>query len=138
VTTRVPYSAEHRPPAPVLAIRVSAPSGGVGVALSALIDTGADLSVIPKAVGDALGLPVTSSTRIQGVTGVAESVHVQAAVLEVAGGKHLTEVVCYGEDTILGRDILNGFVMKLDGPRTTLELTLVTAPPAKRRLRRVR
>lgn len=138
MSTKTAYSTEYVPPAPVLPIRVSAPSGGAGVALVALVDTGADVSVLPLSVAESLGLPELSSLRIQGVTGAAESVRLHAASLDLGGKTHLVEVACLGDEVILGRDILNRFVAKLDGPRALLELSGSPAPSAPgRRLRRV-
>jgi predicted aspartyl protease len=138
VSAKTPYSTEYTPPAPVLAIRVSAPSGGTGVALLALVDTGADVSVLPRTVAESLALPHLSNLRLQGVTGVPESVRVHAARVEVGGKSLLAEVACFGSEIILGRDILNGFVLRLDGPRTALELAAPGGRGPAGRLRRVR
>lgn len=139
MSTGTAYSPDFVPPAPVLAVRVSAPSGTAGVALVLLVDTGADLSMLPESTAAALALPVVSSVRLQGVTGVAQSVRVHAAKFELAGKTRLVEVACLGEEALIGRDILNAFVMKLDGPRGVLELR---SPPGggtpTRRLRQVR
>jgi predicted aspartyl protease len=132
-----PYSPSFRPPAPVLAVRVAAPGREPAVGLQALVDTGADLSVIPRSTVDALALPQVSSTRIQGVTGVAESAPVHAAMLQIAGAPELVEVVAWGDEAILGRNVLNRYVLELDGPRETLTLS-APAPSPRRRLKRVR
>jgi predicted aspartyl protease len=131
-----PYSAGFRPPAPVLPVLLRAPNGGAGLGLLALLDTGADLSVIPSTAAVALGLPKVSTTRIVGVTGVAESTPVHAAVLEVTGEEHLLEVVAWGDEAILGRDVLNRMLLELDGPRRML--TVGRPPAPRRRLKRVR
>lgn len=129
MTTKAPYSPGYEPAAPVLPIRVSAPAGGAGVGLVALVDTGADLSVIPKSAAEALALPVVSTTRVQGVIGIAQSTRVFAAAIEVAGTTHLVELVGLGDEAILGRDLMNFFVLKLDGPRGLLEISR-PSPPA--------
>jgi predicted aspartyl protease len=141
LSTKQPYSAEFRPPAPVLALRAGVPGREPALGLMALVDTGADLSVLPQSVVAALGLPQVSTTRIQGVTGVAESTPVHAATLEVAGTRALAEVVAWGDEAIVGRDILARFVLELDGPRETLTVRVATPAPApapRRRLKRVR
>jgi predicted aspartyl protease len=137
VSTKQLYSSAFRPPAPVLALRVGVPGREPNVALSMLVDTGADLSVLPRFVVEAFGLPRVSTTRIQGVTGIAERTAVHAVTLELAGTSVLAEVVAWGEEPILGRDVLNRFVLELDGPRATLSIRL-PVPPARRRLKRVR
>jgi len=136
LSTKQAYSAAFRPPAPVLALRIGVPGREPTLALVALVDTGADLSVMPRSVVAALGLPQVSTTRIQGVTGVAESTPVHAATLEVAGTTALGEVVAWGDEAIVGRDVLSRFVLELDGPRATL--TVRVLPPApRRRLKRL-
>jgi predicted aspartyl protease len=105
--------------------------------MRALIDSGADLSVVPRATLEALALPQVSTTRIQGVTGVAESTSVHAAAFEIAGSTELVEVVAFGDEAILGRDLLNRFVLELDGPGETLTISAPASPP-RRRLKRVR
>jgi predicted aspartyl protease len=137
VSTKQPYSTEFRPPAPVLALRAGAPGREPAFALMALVDTGADLSVVPRSVVDALALPQVGTTRIRGVTGVAESTNVHAATLEVAGTSVLAEVVAWGDEAIVGRDVLGRFMLELDGPRETLVIG-APPPPARRRLKRVR
>lgn len=137
MSTKVPYSSAYRPPAPVLNLRVGAPGGEPLLGLVALVDSGADLSVLPLAAVQALVLPQVSTTRIRGVTGVEERTEVRAAVLEVAGTSVLAEVVAWGEEAIVGRDVLNRFVLELDGLRETLTIGAPPAPP-RRRLKRVR
>lgn len=51
VTIRYPYDARRDPPAPVVPIRVGFPGQRPEVLLLALVDTGADLSVVPSSVG---------------------------------------------------------------------------------------
>jgi len=137
VSVKQPYSSAFRPPAPVLSVRVGAPGREPLLGVVALVDSGADLSVIPLAAIQALELPQVGKTRIRGVTGVEESTPVHAAVLEVGGTSVLAEVVAWGDEAIVGRDVLSRFVLELNGPRETLTLTAPT-PPVKRRLKRVR
>ena len=137
MSAKQPYSGAFRPPAPVLALRAGAPGAPPALALVALVDTGADLSVLPVSVVEALALPQVSTTRIQGVTGVAEKTPVHAVTLEVAGTLVLAEVVAWGDEAIVGRDVLRRFVLELDGPRETLVVRVPPAPP-RRKLKRVR
>jgi predicted aspartyl protease len=137
VSVKLPYSAAFRPPAPVLNVRVGAPGQEPMLGLVALVDSGADLSVLPLAAAQALALPQISTTRIRGVTGVEERTAVHAATFEVAGTSVLAEVVGWGDEAIIGRDVLRRFVLELDGPREVLTIS-APAAPAKRRLKRVR
>jgi predicted aspartyl protease len=133
VTSRSRYSTAYEPPAPILLARVAPPVGGHGVAVLGVVDTGADLTVIPESVAKELGLPLVSRIRVVGVTGASAAAPVRAAAIDVAGSRHLVEVACLGDDAILGRDLLNRMVIRLDGPRQSLE---IGARGAKRRKKR--
>ena len=132
--TRFPYSADYEPPCPVLTLRVASPPGGVGIGLVAVVDTGADMTLIPEPVARVLGLPVISQIRVVGVTGTAEGADVFAAAIDLAGKSLLVEVVAFGEETIIGRDLLNRLVLRLDGPGTLLDIG--SARRARRRKRK--
>ena len=119
---KIPYSTDYEPSCPVLTLRLTSPRGGAGVALAAVVDTGADITLIPEPVARALGLPVTSQIRLTSVTGTVEGADVCAAALELAGKNLLAEVAAFGEETIVGRDVLNRFVLGLDGPGALLDI----------------
>jgi hypothetical protein len=93
-----------------------------GVALTLVLDTGADRTMLaPEALaragyGAAPGRPV----EVQGVTGAAGAIALSVALMEVAGMPvGPLEVVAYpspiaGVDGLLGRDVLDGFVLMVD------------------------
>src|SRR5262249_42274273 len=116
------YSAVYDPPAPVLPVQVLAPTGrGDGVALAALVDTGADVSALPESVARVIGLPRVDRVPVSGVTGRVEA-DVYAAMLVVAGRRYVARIVAVGAEAILGRDVINRFASVLDGPRRRLEV----------------
>lgn len=112
----------HDPAAPVVAVRVGAPDGGTAALVTALVDSGADLSVIPPALARALELPITDVLPVAGVEGVPRSVAVHAAELEFDEERELVEVVAIGDEALIGRNLLNGFVVTLDGPSERLTI----------------
>ncbi len=122
MTAKFRYSAEHQPPCPVLPLRLAAPQGGAGIAVVALVDTGADLTLIPENLARTLDLPVVSRVRIEGILGAAESVEVLAASVELAGRSFLTEVVGFGRESIVGRSLINRLVLRLHGPKGVLSV----------------
>ena len=128
-----PYSAHYEPPAPILMLRLAAPSSGAGVALIGLVDTGADMTLVPEATARALSLPEISRVRVAGVTGPPETADVFAATIEVAGSTFLGEVVGFGAETILGRDVISRLVLTLDAPRNTLRIESPRRPRTKKR-----
>jgi len=92
------------------------------VLLPALVDTGADCTLVPRTVARHLALPRIDRLRLEGIEGIARLAPVHAASVEFAGRRVLARVVAYGEDTIIGRDLLNRVVALLDGPRRLLSI----------------
>ncbi len=88
--------------------------------LSALVDTGADCTLVPRGVARALQLPPVDEIWIEGVGGEARRAIVYAARVEFAHIACWARVVAFGGEAILGRDLLNRTVARLDGPRLSL------------------
>ncbi|MDQ7830016.1 MAG: hypothetical protein QN122_06030 [Armatimonadota bacterium] len=116
-----PYDARRSPPAPVLPVRLGPPRTEPATAVAALVDSGADITVFPEGLPQALGLPRVSEVTVRGVAGTAR-VPVYAAEVEAAGRRQIVEVVGLGGEALLGRDLLNRWVVTLDGPRRTMHL----------------
>lgn len=124
MTLSYPYDTSYDPPAPVVPVRISAPgSPDRGVALPALVDSGADVTVIPAAVAAAIGLPPIGRLGVAGVAGVVHGAVVYAAEVEMNGVRRSAEVIGLGDQTVLGRNLLNQWVLVLDGPGLRLEMT---------------
>lgn len=116
-----PYDARHTPPAPVLPLRCGPPRTEPATAVAALVDSGADITVLPEGVADALDLPQIGELTVRGIGGT-RRVPVYAAEVEVTGWRRLVEVVAVGDEALLGRDVLNAWVVTLDGPRQALRV----------------
>jgi predicted aspartyl protease len=120
--TRAPYDRTQEPPAPVLAVRLSAPGMSTGVLWPGLLDSGADCTLVPTALVTQLGLPQVDTIAFQGVGGGEVRSTVHAARLELGGGALVARVVSFGDEVIVGRDVLNQCVLRLDGPALEVEL----------------
>jgi predicted aspartyl protease len=117
------YDESVDPAAPMLPLRIAAPSEDAPAAVvPALVDTGADCTCIPTATVTALGLPLVEWARIAGVGGTPQRVPVHAALVEIATLRVLTQVIAYGEEAIVGRDVLNRMLLVLDGLRRRISL----------------
>jgi len=119
---RYPYDESYEPPAAVLPLRASAPGRlDEGTLIPALVDTGADMTVLPEAMIRQLRLPPVGQVEAHGFRGALQSLIVYAAELQVEGTTVLCEVLA-GNEALLGRDILGRCVLVLDGPRKKVEL----------------
>ena len=107
------------PPVPVASVVVRHPDGESSVSdVPMLIDSGADVTLIPKSAIEALGLAGTGQryqlVAFDGTT--SESEAVQAVVVFLNKRFRGQYLVIDAEIGILGRDILNHLRLSLDGP----------------------
>lgn len=120
-----PYSTEFDPPAAVVQIQVA----GVvhtrpRVTISAILDTGADLTAVPETLAERLDLYPTGRMAIEDVNGQTTIAHTYMVRLGIAN-KTISEhkVLLTGLDFgIIGRDLLNTFYLLFNGPEGTFEM----------------
>ena len=121
-----PYNQNIDPPAPFLPVVVLHPITGESHTLVAKLDTAADISAIPETLRNNLNLNQAQTIPVEGYDGVRTSLPTYIITLELAGAqaRHL-EVIAIPEDHMLiGRDVLNHFYAKLNGPELTFDLSL--------------
>jgi predicted aspartyl protease len=123
VTTRFAYDTSFDPPAPVVPVRLSGPTGDDAVLLAMLVDTGADCTLVPALLVRRLGLPQIDVIGVTGVGGARRRATVHAAAVELGGLRVLARIVAFAEEAILGRDVLNQAVVTLDGPSLAMFVT---------------
>jgi hypothetical protein len=118
--------ARFSPPAPVAIVTLRSPqSGKIVTDVPVLLDTGADVSLVPRAAVELLQIPDDAgyAWELEGFDG--SSTIVPAAELEVLmdafsfQGRFPLLDQHYG---ILGRNILNLVCLRLDGPRLVWEV----------------
>lgn len=119
-------SALFTPPAPLARVVLRNPeSGATQTDVPMLLDTGADVSLIPQASISSLALATISDTRYElvgfdGNSSFAQVVRVELIFLErTFRGQFLLTGQDWG---ILGRNILNAIPLLFDGPRLRWEL----------------
>lgn len=117
----VPYDTHVDPAAPVLPIAIRPPGIDRRVALVALVDSGAQRTVVPIEFAESLGLPPVGEVIVRGATGRSTAA-VCAAEIEVDGSAHLVRAVALGSQPLVGRDLLNRWLVTLDGPERQLRL----------------
>lgn len=102
----------------------------MGVVLPALLDTGADCTLVPADLPREVGLPEVDVIAFKGVGGAVVRAPVHAARLEIGGASVLARVAAFGDEFIIGRDVLNRAVALFDGPK--LEVSLRWPKPSGR------
>ena len=117
-------TARFRPPAPVARVTLRDPESGTTTSnVPMLVDTGADLTLIPLASIYGLGVLMEPDGYVlksfDGTMSVAQAARIE---LDLFGrtfkGRFLTVDQEWG---LLGRDVLNNFVLVFDGPRLAWE-----------------
>lgn len=119
------YDNEHyNPPAPVLPITVYVPDDSTKqVKTEALVDTGADMTCLPRALINALNAQPASSYNVRCINevsiGLVDSYFLE---FEIAGEKKMVEVIAVDDERILGRNLINEFMLQLHGPGQKLDI----------------
>jgi predicted aspartyl protease len=116
----------YSPPMPVLDVGVGLPEADVPAAIvEMIVDTGADITALPRALLLRIHAPYFDQAYLRGVTGKREPVNLYLVTLHIGslriGG--VTVVALDGADSaILGRDVLNQLDIALHGPAEALEI----------------
>ncbi len=122
---KFPYDASYLPAAPSIEIRIGAPEEPLRIGpLAALVDTGADVSIVPIRHIERLGVQVDNRKFLRSAWGEHRPVDIYLLDLGIGEMRFpLVEIVAddQGDDVILGRNLLNKLDLRLDGPRTVLE-----------------
>ncbi len=119
MTTSHDYDTSYEPAAPIVRVGLS-PSGESAIqqSVTALIDSGADATMIPTDVLHAAGARYVGHLQMRGVVG--ESVKVKLYLTAVhIGDHHIHGIRAIGgkidSEAIIGRDVLNQLEITLNG-----------------------
>lgn len=121
----IQYSRRFDPPAPVIEVVVQSPHNRRNRALlPALVDTGADVSALPSSVLANLRVDAVGQIEIAGLENKYTLEPLYEVQLRVSTHTRLTAEVISSEHDfiILGRDVLNQLILRLDGPSLALEI----------------
>lgn len=122
------YDRHYFPSAPVLEMRVDGYSTAMdgSVVVRAIIDSGADGTMIPTQVLNRIQADYIDSVRMSGVTGVAEQrdryrIRIQIGDIIIHGIDAVA--ISTNDDALIGRDVLNQLVVTLDGLAAETRIT---------------
>jgi len=112
------------PPAPYLPVTVVNPDTGAGIELQAKLDSGAAMSVLPQTAVTRLNLEPMGEVLASGFDRKVTVLPTYDVTFEVEGYsiQDVEVTVSPRKDALLGRDVLNHFVITLDGKNLTFEL----------------
>ena len=124
-----PYDGDNfDPPAPVLEVSLTVPdsvSYGQIVKSLALLDSGADMTVIPRWVTQQLQLKYVDEVSTTGYDGVTKKTLVYSVkiIFDSIGDFIIRAIVSDNEHILVGRDILNRWSLFLKGPSKIFEIS---------------
>jgi len=120
------YDAENfDPPAPVAYVMLRNPATGASLSdVPMLIDTGADVTLLPRGFVDRLDIPVEGNAayEVQGFDGESKFVDMVHLEISFLGSRFAGQFLVINQPMrIIGRNILNSVSILFDGPRSKWE-----------------
>ncbi|MBN1145805.1 MAG: retroviral-like aspartic protease family protein [Anaerolineales bacterium] len=120
-----PYNNNYTPPMPVVEVFLAAPDATPNAGpFEAILDTGADGTVVPKEILLDLGAPSLTDARLISPWG--EPHEVMIYLVDIRLGTTVLPAIQVAadesaEEIILGRNVLNKFPIFLDGPSQIID-----------------
>ena len=114
----IPYNTRYDPPAPFLEILVANRfQRRKRVTLSAMVDTGSDITAIPSHLIQQLDIYPTGKIFLEDVNRQTLSIHLYGTRLTISNRvfDDFEVITTELEHAIIGRDLLNHFHIELDG-----------------------
>ncbi len=111
------YDTSYVPSMPVVELTISTSRNAPSTELSALIDSGADTTVIPLRYLNEIGALPMDDGWLRSATGERHKVQLYEVYLRIGEFGHYLLVVAdvFSDEAAIGRDILNHYVVTLDG-----------------------
>jgi hypothetical protein len=123
---RYSYNSQVHPPAPFVLVKLRDPTTGAEVLdVPAQVDSGADRTVLPVTIVQALQLSVAGAVTVIGFGGTQITTPLYGVDLGIHTQPHVAVAVIGSPSepwVLLGRDILNAHRLLLDGPALGLEI----------------
>jgi len=111
---------------PVVDIYVKPEVNEDGINLTAIVDSGADNTMIPTSILDQLNVSKTQTAWMTGVSGGRVAVNLYWVFVQFGDFQPIyTEVIGIQnrDEVIIGRDIINQFTVLLNGPGHCIEIS---------------
>jgi len=131
-----PYDASYAPALPVCTVTFSVASTGNKISLQAVLDTGADATLIPLDFLQQLGSRRAIEVGLRSQWGERRDVFFHLVDVQI-GEIMLPGVYVVGDDlgneVVLGRDVINRLRLLLDGPESVTKILLTGEKPRQSR-----
>jgi predicted aspartyl protease len=121
-----PYDTSYHPAMPILEVILCVPESSLSSdRVLAIVDTGSDITAIPKEYLVQLGAPVVGGGYLSSPWGDRQRIKIYEVDLRVGDYKlYSVEAAAApsGNEILLGRNALNQLNLQLDGPNQTVTL----------------
>ncbi len=122
-----PYDEKYDPAMPVVEVVLDGYAGLDSKAVTAIIDSGADGTMLPIDVLEALGALYQDTVQMRGVLGESERVDRYTVGLKLGAitlhGINSVAIPA-GTESVIGRDVLNQLLLTLNGPAFTTQIEI--------------
>lgn len=122
------YDEAYSPAMPVVALAVDGYAGQPVRSVAALVDSGADGTMIPVDILDAVHASYEDTVTMHGVLGEGQTVDRYTVAIHVGTIIiHAVHAVAMppGSECVLGRDVLNDLSVTLNGPAHTTQIDIL-------------
>lgn len=122
------YSQEYSPAAPFIDIVIDGYHPDLGsVQIPAFVDSGGDGTLIPLNLLEEIGAEYQDEVLLSGTAGGRRRYSRYTVAISIAGQPvhAIAAVAISGHEVILGRDVLNHFEIRLNGPAAVTEIAVL-------------
>jgi hypothetical protein len=119
------YSSDYHPSMPMADLSIGLPLEEATIAVQAIVDLGADATIIPVELLQQAGARRSRKAMMRGVTGSGALVDLFAVAIQLGPYRQgFLEVVgsVSNHEAIVGRDVLNHLLVTLNGPAAVVEV----------------
>ncbi|CUS04532.2 protein of unknown function [Candidatus Promineifilum breve] len=119
------YDTSYNPSIPSVDLEIGPALGEMAMELKAVVDSGADASLVPIHYLQQLGARRSRKAWMRGTTGERVLVDLYAVAIRIGPYQQgLLDVVgtTIDDEVIIGRDVLNHLTVTLNGPASVVEL----------------
>jgi len=119
------YSFAYIPSMPIIEVGLGLARGQIAIMLPAIVDSGADGTLVPVRYLDQIGALPSGEQWLSGIAGERYEVELYSIFIQIGNYSIYARVVGdeVNNEVIIGRDILNQFIVTLNGLASVVELS---------------